>query len=79
MPSCIDSKTANLVGSGRSDHPTVVVTQLSTDRCHDNIKEETIADAMLDRLVHNAHKIDLKGDSMRKLRSNLIKNRGSEK
>jgi DNA replication protein DnaC len=58
---------------------TVVVTQLPTDRWHDNIKEATIADAILDRLVHNAHKINLKGDSMRKLRSNLTKNKDSEK
>jgi len=57
----------------------VVVTQLPIDRWHDNIKEATIADAILDRLVHNAHKINLKGDSMRKLRSNLTKNRDSEK
>jgi hypothetical protein len=40
---------------------------------------DTIADAILDRLAHNAHKISLKGDSMRKLRSNLTKNRNSEK
>jgi DNA replication protein DnaC len=58
---------------------TVVVTQLPIDRWHDNIKEATIADAILDRLVHNAHKINLKGESMRKLRSNLAKNRDSEK
>lgn len=58
---------------------TVIVTQLPVDRWHDNIKEATIADAILDRLVHNAHKIDLDGDSMRKLRSNLTKNRDSEK
>jgi DNA replication protein DnaC len=58
---------------------TVVVTQLPIDRWHDNIKEATIADAILDRLVHNAHKINLKGESMRKLRSNLTKNRDSEK
>jgi DNA replication protein DnaC len=58
---------------------TVVVTQLPIDRWHDNIKEATIADAILDRLVHNAHKINLKGDSMRKLRSNLTKNKDSEK
>ena len=58
---------------------TVVVTQLPTDRWHDNIKEATIADAILDRLVHNAHKINLKGDSMRKLRSTLTKNKDSEK
>ena len=58
---------------------TVVVTQFPIDRWHDNIKEATIADAILDRLVHNAHKINLKGDSMRKLRSDLTKNRDSEK
>jgi DNA replication protein DnaC len=58
---------------------TVVVTQLPVDRWHDNIKEATIADAILDRLVHNAHKINLKGDSMRKLRSTLTKNKESEK
>jgi len=58
---------------------TVVITQLPIDRWHDNIKEATIADAILDRLVHNAHKITLKGDSMRKLRSNLTKNTDSEK
>jgi DNA replication protein DnaC len=58
---------------------TVIVTQLPIDRWHDTIKEATIADAILDRLVHNAHKINLKGDSMRKLRSSLTKNRESEK
>jgi DNA replication protein DnaC len=58
---------------------TVIVTQLPIDRWHDNIKEATIADAILDRLVHNAHKINLKGDSMRKLRSSLTKNTDSEK
>jgi len=58
---------------------TIVVTQLPIDRWHDNIKEATIADAILDRLVHNAHKINLKGDSMRKLRSSLTKNKDSEK
>jgi len=58
---------------------TVVVTQLPIDRWHDNIKEATIADAILDRLVHNAHKINLKGESMRKIRSNLTKNKNSEK
>jgi DNA replication protein DnaC len=57
----------------------VVVTQLPIDRWHDNIKEANIADAILDRLVHNAHKINLKGESMRKLRSNLTNNRDSEK
>lgn len=46
---------------------------------HDKIKEATIADALLDRLLNNAQKINLEADSMRKLRSNLTKNRNSEK
>jgi hypothetical protein len=33
---------------------------------HDMIGEPTIADAIMDRIVHNAHRIDLKGDSMRR-------------
>jgi len=52
---------------------TVVTTQLPLDLWHENIRDPTIADAILDRLVHNAHKINLKGESMRKLRSNLTK------
>jgi len=46
---------------------------------HENIRDPTIADAILDRLVHNAYKIKLKGESMRKLRSNLTKNKDSER
>ena len=50
---------------------TIVATQLPIDHWHENIGNSTVADAILDRLVHNAHKIHLKGESMRKLRSNL--------
>lgn len=53
---------------------TIVTTQLPIEYWHENIRDPTIADAILDRLVHNAHKINLKGESMRKLRSNLTKN-----
>jgi DNA replication protein DnaC len=48
---------------------TIVATQLPIESWHDNIRDPTIADAILDRLIHNAHKINLKGESMRKLRS----------
>ena len=58
---------------------TIVATQLSIESWHDNIRDPTIADAILDRLIHNAHKINLKGDSMRKLRSNLTKEKNSGK
>jgi DNA replication protein DnaC len=35
------------------------------------IGEKTIADAILDRIVHDAHRIELKGESLRKTRVNL--------
>jgi DNA replication protein DnaC len=41
------------------------------DKWHAQIRDPTLADAILDRLIHNAHKIPLKGDSMRKLKSSL--------
>jgi hypothetical protein len=45
---------------------TLITAQLPVARWHDMIGEPTIADAILDRIVHNAHRIQLKGDSMRK-------------
>jgi DNA replication protein DnaC len=50
---------------------TIVATQLSVNLWHENIKDPTIADAILDRIVHSAHRIELKGESMRKLRKPL--------
>jgi len=44
---------------------TIVATQVPVDRWHDMIADPTYADAILDRLVHNAYRIDLKGKSMR--------------
>jgi DNA replication protein DnaC len=58
---------------------TIVATQLPISNWHENIQDPTIADAILDRLIHNAHKINLKGESMRKLRSSLTKEKNSEK
>ena len=45
---------------------TVVVSQLPPDQWHAAIGDNTLADAILDRLVHNAHRIELAGESMRK-------------
>jgi DNA replication protein DnaC len=58
---------------------TIVATQLPIENWHDNIRDPTIADAVLDRLIHNAHKINLDGDSMRKLRSKFNKTRPGER
>jgi DNA replication protein DnaC len=48
---------------------TVVTSQVPVDGWHDLIPSPTVADAILDRLIHNAHKLQLKGESMRKVRA----------
>ncbi len=47
-------------------HSTIITSQLPVEHWHEVIGNPTIADAIMDRLVHNAHKINLSGDSMRK-------------
>lgn len=47
-------------------HATIMASQLPTDAWHQIIGEQNIADAILDRLVHSAHRVNLKGESMRK-------------
>lgn len=44
----------------------MITSQLPVDQWHDYIGEPTVADAILDRLVHRAHRIELRGESMRK-------------
>ncbi len=50
---------------------TLVTSQLPVEHWHEQIGDPTLADAILDRLVHSAHKIKLKGESMRKKIANL--------
>jgi DNA replication protein DnaC len=50
---------------------TIITSQLPVEHWHEVIGDPTIADAILDRLVHNAHKINLKGESMRKRKAAL--------
>lgn len=50
---------------------TLITSQYPVTAWHDLIGEPTLADAILDRVVHNAHKIVLEGDSMRKTKSAL--------
>jgi DNA replication protein DnaC len=47
------------------DHPT---SQLPVSLWHEQIGDPTLADGILDRLLHNAHRIEMRGDSMRKNR-----------
>lgn len=50
---------------------TIITSQLPVNLWHESIDDNTLADAILDRIVHNAYRIELKGESMRKLKSKL--------
>ena len=47
----------------------ILTSQLPVTRWHEQIGDPTVADGILDRLVHNAHRIEMRGDSMRKSRT----------
>jgi DNA replication protein DnaC len=47
----------------------IITSQVPIDRWHDLIGVPTLADAILDRVVHNAYRIELAGESLRKHRS----------
>ena len=47
----------------------MITSQVPVDRWHDMIGVPTLADAILDRVIHNAYRIDLAGESLRKPRS----------
>jgi DNA replication protein DnaC len=52
---------------------TLVTSQLPVEKWYDSIGDPTLADAILDRLVHNAHRIALTGESMRKKKAGLTR------
>jgi DNA replication protein DnaC len=48
--------------------PVIITSQLPVAAWHEYIGEPTLADAILDRITSNAHRIELKGESLRKLK-----------
>jgi DNA replication protein DnaC len=54
-------------------HSTLVTSQIPITHWHEYIGDPTLADAILDRLIHNAYKIELKGESMRKQNNKLVR------
>jgi DNA replication protein DnaC len=58
----------------RSDLNSIIITsQLPVSKWYDYLNNDTVADAILDRVVHSSHRLELEGESMRKLRSNIRK------
>lgn len=54
-------------------HATLITSQLPVDQWHTYLDDPTLADAILDRLVHNSYRLVLKGDSMRKQKTSQPK------
>ena len=52
---------------------TIVTSQLPIEEWHAVIGDPTLADAILDRLLHNAYKINLRGESLRKQKTKLTR------
>jgi hypothetical protein len=52
----------------RQRQAAILTSQLPVTRWHEQIGDPTAADGILDRLVHNAHRLEMRGDSMRKKR-----------
>ncbi len=50
---------------------TIVASQLPVEHWHEIMEIPTLSDALLERLVHNAHRIHLQGDSLRRHYSDL--------
>ena len=57
---------------------TLVASQLPVENWHQALADPTLADAILDRLIHNAHRISLHGESMRKQRADTARGGGTQ-
>ena len=55
-----------IIEDRHSRYPTIITSQLPISALHQYINENTVADAILDRIIHQAHRIELKGESLRK-------------
>lgn len=59
-----------IVEDRHGNHSTILTSQLPVAQWYDVIGEQTVADAILDRIVHDAHRLDLIGESLRKRQKN---------
>ncbi len=62
-----------------NEKSTLISSQLPTTKWHDIIDNPTVADAICDRLIHNTHRIELEGDSMRKMLMSVHSDKTNQK
>ncbi len=63
-----------LIEDRHGKHSTIITSQLPVKQWYDVIGEKTVADAVMDRIVHNAQRIELKGESLRRKWKNTNNN-----
>lgn len=66
MPESTQRDLLEILDDRYNRHATIVTSQLPVEKWHGYLSDPTLADAILDRLVHNAYRANLKGESMRK-------------
>ena len=66
------SALLEIIEDRHGKHSTIITSQLPVSLWHEAIGDGTVADAILDRLVHDAHRLELNGESLRK-KSNFTK------
>ena len=62
----------DIVEDRHGKHSTIIASQVPVKNWYDVIGEQTVADAILDRLVHQSVRIELKGESLRKTKKEII-------
>ena len=56
----------DIIDDRYDSHSTIIASQIPVELWYDSIGEQTVADAIMDRIVHSAIRIDLTGESLRK-------------
>ncbi len=72
MTDCNRRDLLELMDDRYNQSSTIITSQLPVSLWHESIGDATLGDAILDRLVHNSHRIELTGDSMRKNKTNKL-------
>lgn len=74
MDHCTNISLLEILEDRYGKSSTIISSQIPQENWYDLFENPTIADACLDRIIHNSHKLNLKGDSMRKIIKNTCSN-----
>jgi DNA replication protein DnaC len=78
MPDSARRDLLEILDDRHGRRSTIATSQIPVDNWHGALGDPTLADAILDRLVHNTYRINMNGESMRKLKISLTENQQSE-